>query len=107
MFDPVIERLLSYQRLFVSNSKSLIEFIQNFFKNSNQYLILYFNKLKYKIEFKRKCYLLGRYLGNIDSNKYDLSHDKEFLSMVEKIKFLKEQIFRNDNEISKLGDMNL
>ena len=34
--------------------------------------------MKYKIEFKRKCYLLGRYLGNIDSNKYDLSHDKEF-----------------------------
>ena len=92
MFDPVIERLLSYQRLFVSNSKSLIEFIQNFFKNSNQYLILYFNKLKYKIEFKRNCYLLGRYIGNIDSNKYDLSYDKEFF-----INGGKNKIFKRTN----------
>ena len=107
MFDPVIERLISYQRLFINNSKSVIDYIQNFLKNFNQYLTLYFNKVKYKIEFKRECYLLGQYLGDIDSNKYDLSHDKEFLSMVEKIKFIREQIFRNDNEISKLGDMNL
>ena len=107
MFDPVIERLLSYQRLFANNSKSVIDYIQNFLKNFNQYLSLYFNKIKYKIEFKHECYLLGQYLGNINSNKYDLSHDKEFLSMIEKIKFTKEEINRNNIEISKLSNMKL
>ena len=52
MFDPVIERLISYQRLFINNSKSVIDYIQNFLKNFNQYLTLYFNKVKYKIELK-------------------------------------------------------
>ena len=107
MFEPVIERLLSYQRLFIDNSKTAIDYIQNFLNNFNQYLNLYFNKIKYKIEFKHECYLLGQYLGNIDSNKYDFSHDKEFLSMIEKIKFRKEQINRNDIEISKLSNMKL
>ena len=96
MFEPVIERLLSYQRLFIDNSKTAIDYIQNFLNNFNQYLILYFNKIKFKIEFKHKCYLLGKYLGNINSNKYDLSHDKDFLMMIDKIKFTKEQIDRND-----------
>ncbi|MBV66785.1 MAG: hypothetical protein CMG26_00345 [Candidatus Marinimicrobia bacterium] len=107
MFEPIIERLLSYQRLFANNSKSIIEYIQNFLKNFNQYLNLYFNKIRYKIEFKHECYLLGQYLGNVDSKKYDLSHDKEFLSMIEKIKFTKEQISRNEIEISKLSNMKL
>ena len=107
MFEPVIERLLSYQRLFIDNSKTAIDYIQNFLNNFNQYLNLYFNKIKYKIEFKHECYLLGQYLGNIDSNKYDFSHDKEFLSFIEKIKFRKEQINRNDIEISKLSNMKL
>ena len=107
MFEPIIERLISYQRLFANNSMSVIEHIQNFLKNFNQYLNLYFNKIKYRIEFKYECYLLGKYLGNVNSNKYDLSHDKEFLSMIEKIKFVKEQINRNDIEISKLSNMKL
>ena len=40
-------------------------------------------------------------------SKYDLSYDKEFLSMIDKIKFAKEQIDRNDIEISKLSNMKL
>ena len=107
MFEPVIERFLSYQKLFLDISKSTIDYIQNFLKNFNQYLILYFNKIKYKIEFKYKCYVLGKYLGNINSNKYDLSHDKDFLMMIEKIKFIKEQIDRNSIEISKLSNIKL
>ena len=107
MFEPIIERLLSYKRLFANNSKSAIDHIQNFLKNFNQYLNLYFNKIKYKIEFKHECYLLGQYLGNVNSNKYDLSHDKEFLTMIEKIKVTKEQINRNQIEISKLSNMEL
>ena len=107
MFEPIIERLLSYQRLFANNSKSAIDHIQNFLKNFNQYLNLYFNKIKYKIEFKHECYLLGQYLGTVNSNKYDLSHDKEFLTIIEKIKVTKEQINRNQIEISKLSNIKL
>ena len=36
-----------------------------------------------------------------------IKHDKDFLSIIEKIKFRKEQINRNDIEISKLSNMKL
>lgn len=103
MFEPILERLTSYHRIFARNSKEVFNFSINFLSNLNQYLLLSLKKLQYDFEYRRECYLLGRYLGELDGSKYDLSHDKVFIDHIDKINLKTAQINRNNNEISSLS----
>ena len=103
MFEPILERLTSYHRIFSRNTKGFLDYLLNFLGNFNQYILLNIKRLQYNFEFKRECYLLGRYLGELNENKYDLSHDKVFMDHIDKIKLKTAQINRNNNEISSLS----
>ena len=102
MFEPILERLTSYHRIFSSNTKGFLEYSLNFLSNFNQYLLLNLKKLQYDFEYRRECYLLGRYLGQLEGRKYDLSHDKVFIEHIDKINLKTAQINRNNNEIASL-----
>jgi hypothetical protein len=103
MFEPILERLSSYHRIISKNAKELFDFTINFLGNFNQYIILNIKKLQYDFEYKRECYLLGRYLGQLDGSKYDLSYDKVFMDHIDKINLKTAQINRNNNEITSLS----
>lgn len=103
MFEPILERLTSYHRIFSSNTKGFLEYSLNFLSNFNQYLLLNLKKLQYDFEYRRECYLLGRYLGQLEGRKYDLSHDKVFIEHIDKINLKITQINRNNNEIASLS----
>ena len=103
MFEPILERLTSYHRIFSRSMKLFFDHSIRFLGNFNQYILLNIKRFQYDFEFKRECYLLGRYLGELDGNKYDLSHDKFFRDHIEKIKLKNAQINRNNNDISSLS----
>jgi len=103
MFDPIVERLSSYQKVISINTKKLLSLTLNFIKNINKYLLLNINKIKYNFELKQEYYYLGKYLSNLKINKYDLSHDKIFIDYIEKIKFKNTLIKKNNDELSSLS----
>ena len=72
-------------------------------KNINQYLLLNIKKIKYNFELRREYYYLGKYLSDLEKNKYDLSHDKIFIDYIEKIKFKNALIKKNNDELSSLS----
>ena len=65
--------------------------------------MLNLKRLQYDFEYRRECYLLGRYLGQLEGSKYDLSHDKVFIEHIDKINLKTAQINRNNNEIASLS----
>jgi len=103
MFDPIVERLSSYQKVISINTKKLLSLTLNFIKNINKYLLLNINKIKYNFELKQEYYYLGKYLSNLKINKYDLSHDKIFIDYIEKIKFKNTLIKKNNDDLSSLS----
>ena len=103
MFEPIVERLSSYQKVISNNSREFISSTSNFIKNINQYLLLNIKKIKYNFELRREYYYLGKYLSELKKNKYDLSHDKLFIDYIEKIKFKNALIKKNNDELSSLS----
>ena len=103
MFEPILDRLTSYHRIFSRNTKGFLENSLNFLRNFNQYLLLSIKKLQYDFEYRRECYLLGRYLGQLEGRRYDLSHDKVFIEHIDKINLKTAQINRNNNKIASLS----
>ena len=103
MFEPIVERLSSYQKVISNNSREFISSTSNFIKNINQYLLLNIKKIKYNFELRREYYYLGKYLSELRKNKYDLSHDKVFIDYIEKIKFKNALIKKNNDELSSLS----
>jgi len=103
MFDPIVERLSSYQKVISINTKKLLSLTLNFIKNINKYLLLNINKIKYNFELKQEYYYLGKYLSDLKINKYDLSHDKIFIDYIEKIKFKNTLIKKNNDDLSSLS----
>ena len=103
MFEPIVERLSSYQKVISNNAKDFIDSASNFIRNINQYLLLNIKKTKYDFELRREYYYLGKYLSKLKKDKYDLSHDKVFIDYIEKIKFKNVLIKKNSNELSSLS----
>ena len=103
MFEPIVERLSSYQKVIFNNTKEIVSLTSNFIKNINQYLLLNIKKIKYNFELRREYYYLGKYLSDLKKNKYDLSHDKMFIDYIEKIKFKNALIKKNNDELSSLS----
>ena len=103
MFEPIVERLSSYQKVISSNTKEIVSSSSNFIKNINQYVLLNIKKIKYNFELRREYYYLGKYLSDLKKNKYDLSHDKMFIDYIEKIKFKNALIKKNNDELSSLS----
>ena len=103
MFEPIVERLSSYQKVISSNTKEIVSSSSNFIKNINQYVLLNIKKIKYNFELRREYYYLGKYLSDLKKNKYDLSHDKIFIDYIEKIKFKNALIKKNNDELSSLS----
>ena len=103
MFEPIVERLSSYQKVISNNTKEIVSLTSNFIKNINQYLLLNIKKIKYNFELRGEYYYLGKYLSDLKKNKYDLSHDKIFIDYIEKIKFKNAIIKKNDDELSSLS----
>ena len=103
MFEPIVERLSSYQKVISNNSREFISSTSNFIKNINQYLLLNIKKIKYNFELRQEYYYLGKYLSELKKNKYDLSHDKLFIDYIEKIKFKNALIKKNNDELSSLS----
>ena len=103
MFEPIVERLSSYQKVISSNTKEIVSSSSNFIKNINQYVLLNIKKIKYNFELRREYYYLVKYLSDLKINKYDLSHDKMFINYIEKIKFKNALIKKNNDELSSLS----
>ena len=103
MFEPIVERLSSYQKVISSNTKEIVSSSSNFIKNINQYVLLNIKKIRYNFELRREYYYLGKYLSDLKKNKYDLSHDKMFIDYIEKIKFKNALIKKNNDELSSLS----
>ena len=103
MFEPIVERLSSYQKVISSNTKEIVSSSSNFIKNINHYVLLNIKKIKYNFELRREYYYLGKYLSDLKKNKYDLSHDKIFIDYIEKIKFKNTLIKKNNDELSSLS----
>ena len=103
MFEPIVERLSSYQKVISNNSKEFISSTSNFVKNINQYLLLNIKRIKYNFELRQEYYYLGKYLSDLKINKYDLSYDKMFIDYIEKIKFKNALIKKNNDELSSLS----
>ena len=103
MFEPIVERLSSYQKVISNNTKEIVGLTSNFIKNINQYVLLNIKKIKYNFELRREYYYLGKYLSDLKKNKYDLSHDKMFIDYIEKIKFKNALIKKNNDELSSLS----
>jgi len=101
--EPIFQRIFSYQKVFSKKIKKISGKVFFFIKHINQYLLLNFKKIKYRFEFRRECYYLGKYLSNLDSNKYDLSHDEIFVNHIENIKIKKELINKNEDNLSVLS----
>ena len=101
--EPIFQRLLSYQKVFSKMIKRVSEKSFFFIKNINQHLLLNFKKVKYKFELKREYYYLGKYLSNLDDNKYDLSHDKIFINHINNIRFKKDLMKKNEDSLSVLS----
>ena len=103
MFEPIVERLSSYQKVISNNTKEIVSSSSNFIKNINQYVLLNIKKIKYNFELRQEYYYLGKYLSDLKINKYDLSHDKMFIDYIEKIKFKNALIKKNNDELSSLS----
>lgn len=103
MFEPIVERLISYQKVISNNTKEIVSLILNFIKNINQYLLLNIKNIKFNFELRREYYYLGKYLSDLKKNKYDLTHDKMFIDYIEKIKFIIDLIKKNNDELSSLS----
>jgi len=103
MFEPIFERLISYQKVISNNTKEIVSLTLNFIKNINQYLLLNIKNIKLNFELRREYYYLGKYLSDLKKNKYDLTHDKMFIDYIEKIKFIIALIKKNNDELSSLS----
>jgi len=103
MFEPIVERLISYQKVISNNTKEIVSLTLNFIKNINQYLLLNIKNIKLNFELRREYYYLGKYLSDLKKNKYDLTHDKMFIDYIEKIKFIIALIKKNNDELSSLS----
>ena len=103
MFEPIFERLISYQKVISNNTKEIVSLTLNFIKNINQYLLLNIKNIKFNFELRREYYYLGKYLSDLKKNKYDLTHDKMFIDYIEKIKFIITLIKKNNDELSSLS----
>ena len=103
MFEPIFERLISYQKVISNNTKEIVSLTLNFIKNINQYLLLNIKNIKFNFELRREYYYLGKYLSDLKKNKYDLTHDKMFIDYIEKIKFIIALIKKNNDELSSLS----
>ena len=101
--EPIVQRILSYQKVFSKKIKDITQRAFFFIRHINQYLLLNFKKIKYNFEFRRECYYLGKYLSNLNDDKYDLSHDRIFIDYIDNIKNRKELIDKNKDNLSILS----
>ena len=102
MFDPIIERIFSYKKIILQNSKKYYQRLFNVIKNSNNYFSIISKKIKYQFDLNRKYYHLGKYLSQIKKNKYDLSQDKIFIDQMNKIKYKQELLNKTKKDLSLL-----
>tara|TARA_B100001250_G_C19654680_1_gene724293 strand:- start:258 stop:590 length:333 start_codon:yes stop_codon:yes gene_type:complete len=102
MFNSIVERVFSYKKVISNNSIKHSKRFINVIKNINSYVYIFLEKIKNKIDLKRDYYYLGKYLSNLEHNKYDLSKDKVFMDYMDKIKVKKQILIQNAKKLSAL-----
>ena len=102
MFDPIIERIISYKKVVSSSlQKHYLRFV-NIINNINNYISILSKKIRYQFDLKHEYLKLGEYLSNLDKDKYDLSKDKFFVEQMNKIIYKKKLLDKNKEKLSTL-----
>ena len=104
MFDPILERVISYRRVVFESFSSWFSVLLNVSRHANHYIYIIFKKIRYSLELKKELYYLGKYVSKIDKRKYDLSSDKAFIDMMARIGYMQKMVDRNDRDLSELKD---
>ena len=102
MFDSIVERMFSYKRVISGNSRKHYGRLLNVLKNINNYISVFSKKIKYQFDLKREYYYLGKYLSNLEHDKYDFSKDKVFIDYMDKIKFKQKLLNKSKKDLSVL-----
>ena len=102
MFDPIFERLMSYNKVVSSGLSKHSSRLINVAKNINSYISMISNKIRYQIQIKKEYNKLGNYLSSLDSNKYDLSNDKYFENLMNRVMYTKKLLDKNNEDLSLL-----
>ena len=104
MFDPILERIFSYKKVAKDLFFRYLSILYSIFKNFNNYIYIFSKRLSYSFEFKKQCYYIGKYLSEINQNKYDMSSDKTFIDLMGDLRKKKDLIDRNNKEFSMLKE---